>query len=192
MVEPMRPDPAEAVQCSRFRQLSRSTQVHHAQPTRHAQPTHRWLAMKSQSDSTWYARLGARLTGAPAVAATPQLSTFAGGYSEHRDELQAEAILGCNRDRIALLAWYCTHMPPAAAFQAQSSSCRLRACIPCVDHTENEACGLSSPHRSAGRGRSALESRVSVWTRVYRPTAQGLIDILATRQAHTSTRPVPA
>ena len=34
MVEPMRPDPAEAVQCSRFRQLSRLTQVQHAQPAR--------------------------------------------------------------------------------------------------------------------------------------------------------------
>ena len=70
MVESMRPDPAEteAVQCSRFRQLGRLTHVYHAQPARHAQPTHRWLAMKSQSDNTWYARLGAGLSRATAVA----------------------------------------------------------------------------------------------------------------------------
>ena len=34
------------------------------------------------------------------------------------DMKKAEAILACNRDRIARLAWYRTHMPPAAAFQA--------------------------------------------------------------------------
>ena len=68
-------------------------------------------------------------------------------------------------------------MPPAAAFQAQSSGFQPRACIPCVKHNEHAACGLSSPHKSAGRGRSALESRVSVWTRGYRPNAQGLMDI---------------
>ena len=101
------------------------------------------------------------------------------GYLEHRDELQAEAILYCNRDRIAHLARYRTHMPPAAAFQAQSSRCQLSACIPCVKHNEHAACGLSSPHKSAGRGRSALESRVSFWTRVYLPNAQGLMDIFA-------------
>ena len=60
-------------------------------------------------------------------------------------------------------------MPPAAAFQAQSSGFQPRACIPCVKHNEHAACGLSSPHKSAGRGRSALESRVSVQTRGYRP-----------------------
>ena len=75
------------------------------------------------------------------------------GYLEHRDELQAEAILCCNRDRIARLAWYLTHMPPAAAFQAQSSSRQLRACILCVKHNEHAACWLTSPQISAGRGR---------------------------------------
>ena len=107
MVESMRPDPAEteAVQCSRFRQLSRLTHVYHAQPARHAQPTHRWLAMKSQSDSTWYTRL----CGAAAVAqlrTRPPSSAHTQGDSDHRDELQKEAILCCNRDRIAQLARY--------------------------------------------------------------------------------------
>ena len=70
-------------------------------------------------------------------------------------------------------------MPPAAAFQAQSSGFQLRACIPCVYHHELEACELSSPHKSAGRGRSALESRVSVWTRGYRLNGRVLMDIFA-------------
>ena len=143
--------------------------------------------MKSQSDRTcqWYATLcGAAAvaqlrTRPPSSAHTQGVSTYAGGTQEHRAELQAEAILCCNRDRIARLAWYRTHMPPAVAFQAQSSGFQPRACIPCVNHNEHAACGLSSPHKSAGRGRSALESRVSFWTRVYRPNAQGLKDILA-------------
>jgi len=101
------------------------------------------------------------------------------GYFEHRDELQEEPFLGSNRDRIARLAWYRTHMPPAAAFQAQCSRFQPRACIPCVNHNKHAACGLSSPHKSAGRGRSGLESRVSVQTRGYRPNAQVLMDIFA-------------
>ena len=71
-------------------------------------------------------------------------------------------------------------MPPAAAFQEQSSRCQLRACIPFVKHNEHAACGLSSPHKSAGRGRSALESRVSVWKRGYRRNGQVLMDVFCT------------
>ena len=180
------------MQCSRFRQLGRLTHVYHAQPARHAQPTHRWLAMKSQSDSTWYTRL----CGAAAVAqlrTRPPSSAHTQGDSDHRDELQKEAIICCKRDRIARLARYRTHMPPAAAFQAQSCGCQLRACIPCVNYNEHAACGLSSPHKSAGRGHSALESRVSVWTRGYRPKWASFDGcFLHTRQAHTIMRAVTA
>ena len=105
--------------------------------------------------------------GRPATNPTPPAQHIRRGYSEHRDELQEDAFLNCNRDRIAGLAWYRTHMPPAAAFQAQCSRFQPRARIPCVNHNKHAACGLSSPHKSAGRGRSALESRVSVWTRGY-------------------------
>ena len=119
------------------------------------------------------------LPRSPSYEHDPPAQHIRRGYSDHRDELQEEPFLGSNRDRIARLAWYRTHMPPAAAFQAQSSGFQPCACIPCVKHNEHAACGLSSPHKSAGRGRSALESRVSFWTRVYRPNAQGLKDILA-------------
>ena len=156
----MRP---EAVQCRRCRQLSRLTQVHHAQPARHAQPTHRWLAMKRANRTALGTHWQGWAQGYLVLPRSPRhepdpppAQHIRRGYLEHRDELQAEAILCCNRDRIARLAWCRTHMPPPAAFQAQSSSCRLHICIPCVYHTELEACGLSSPHRSAGRGRSAL------------------------------------
>ena len=136
--------------------------------------------MKSQSDSTWYATLcGAALPRSPSYEPDPPAQHIRRGYSEHRDELQEEPFLGSNRDRIARLAWYRTYMPPAAAFQAQFCGFQLRACIPCVYHNEHAACGLSSPHKSAGRGRSALASRVSVWTRGYRPNAQVLMDIFA-------------
>ena len=75
-------------------------------------------------------------------------------FESHAIPLPEEAILelqswsdshdrGCNR----------TDVPPAAAFQAQPSRCQLRACIPCVTHNEHAACGLTSPHKSAGRGR---------------------------------------
>ena len=136
--------------------------------------------MKSQSDSTWYATLcGAALPRSPSYEPDPPAQHIRRGYSEHRDELQEEPFLGSNRDRIARLAWYRTHMPPAAAFQAQPSRCQLRACIPCVTHNEHAACGLSSPHKSAGRGRSALESRVGVQTRGYRPNARVLMKMFA-------------
>ena len=138
--------------------------------------------MKSQSDSTWYASWAQGylvLLRSFRHESDPPAQHIRRGYFEHRDKLQAEAILCSNRDRIARLAWYRTHMPPAAAFQAQSSGFQPRACIPCVKHNEHAACGLSSPHKSAGRGRSALESRVSVWTRGYRPNAQVLMDIFA-------------
>ena len=117
--------------------------------------------------------------GRPATTPTPQLSTYAEVTQSIVSSCKEKPFLGSNRDRIARLAWYRTHMPPAAAFQAQSSRCQLRACIPCVYHTEHAACGVSSPHISAGRGRSALESRVSVWTRGYRPNARVLMDVFA-------------
>jgi hypothetical protein len=132
----------------------------------------------STSDSTWYVPCVV-LPRSPSYEPDPPAQHIRRGNSEHRDELQEGHFLGCNRDRIARLAWYRTHMPPAAAFQAQSSGCQPRARIPCVKHNDHAACGLSSPLKSAGRGRSALESRVSVWTRGYRPNAQVLMDIFA-------------
>ena len=119
------------------------------------------------------------LPRSPSYEHDPPAQHIRRGYSDHRDELQEEPFLGSNRDRIARLAWYHTHMQQAAAFQAQSSGFQLRAGIPCVYHNEHAACGLSSPHKSAGRGRSALESRVSVQLRGYRPNAQVLMDIFA-------------
>ena len=73
-----------------------------------------------------------------------------------RGPFWAAVVVGVARSR-----WYCTDVPPAAAFQAQSSSRRLRTCIPHAHRNEHTACWLRSPHRSAGRGRSELESRVS-------------------------------
>ncbi len=119
------------------------------------------------------------LPRSPSYEPDPPAQHIRMGHSEHRDELQEEPFLGSNRDRIARLAWYRIHMPPAAAFQAQSCGCQPRACIPCVKHNEHAACGLSTPHKSAGRGRSALESRVSVVTRSYRQNAQVLMHIFA-------------
>ena len=68
----------------------------------------------------------------------------------------AAVVVGIARSR-----WYRTDVPPPAAFQEQSSSRQLRTCIPHAQHNEHAACWLRSPHRSAGRGRSELESRVS-------------------------------
>ena len=68
----------------------------------------------------------------------------------------AAVVVGIARSR-----WYRTDVPPPAAFQEQSSSRQLPACIPHAQHNEHAACWLRSPHRSAGRGRSELESRVS-------------------------------
>ena len=95
-------------------------------------------------------------------------------YRCPRRPFWAAVVVGIARSR-----WYRTDVPPPAAFQEQSSSRQLRACIPCVKHNEHAACGLSSPNKSAGRGHSALESRVSVWTRGYRPNAQVLMDHFA-------------
>ena len=135
--------------------------------------------MTSQSDSTWYATL----CGAAAVAQPrtrpPQLSTYAGSTQITVTSCKRRPIWGVIAIGFARLAWYRTDVPPAAAFQAQSSGCQLRARIPSVKHNERAACGLSSPHKSACRGRSALESRVSIWTRGYRPNAQVLMDIFA-------------
>ena len=69
-------------------------------------------------------------------------------YRCPRRPFWAAVVVGIARSR-----WYRTDVPPAAAFQAQSSSRQLRACIPCVTHNEHAACGLTSPHKSAGRGR---------------------------------------
>ena len=69
-------------------------------------------------------------------------------YRCPRRPFWAAVVVGIARSR-----WYRTDVPPAAAFQAHASSCRLRACIPCVTHNEHAACGLSSPQISAGRGR---------------------------------------
>ena len=77
-------------------------------------------------------------------------------YRCPRRPFWAAVVVGIARSR-----WYRTHMPPAAAFQGQSSSRQLRTCIPHAHYNEHAACWLRSPHRSAGRGRSELESRVS-------------------------------
>ena len=69
-------------------------------------------------------------------------------YRCPRRPFWAAVVVGIARSR-----WYRTDVPPAAAFQAHASSCRLRACIPRVKHNEHAACGLSSPQISAGRGR---------------------------------------
>ena len=136
---------------------------------RHEEPMGQQLVRKA----VWCCR------GRPATNPDPQLSTYAGGTqiivtSCKRSPFWVLIAIGFARSR-----WYRTHMPPAAAFQAQPSRCQLRACIPCVKHNEHAACGLSSPHKPAGRGRSALESRVSVWTRGYRPNAQVLMEFFA-------------
>ncbi len=49
--------------------------------------------------------------------------------------------------------------------------CRLAQCCLFLVPPDSEN---SQPQRSAGRGRSELESRLSVWTLVYRPNAQDL------------------
>ena len=51
-------------------------------------------------------------------------------YPYSPDQLSADAILSCNRDRIARLNWYHTRKSPVAAFATTYSSCQLRARIP--------------------------------------------------------------
>jgi hypothetical protein len=119
------------------------------------------------------------LPRSPSYEPGPPAQRIRMGKSLLRDELQEEPFLGCNRDRIAQLPLYRTHMPRAAVFQAQASGCQLRACIPCVKHRKHAACGLRNPHKSVGRGHSELELRASVQTSGYRPNAQVLMDIFA-------------
>ena len=106
----------------------------------------------------------------PATAAAPAASVAAMATAEShatvrlpappyrcpRRPFWAAVVVGIARSR-----WYRTDVPPPAAFQEQSSSRQLRTCIPHAQHNEHAACWLRSPHRSAGRGRSELESRVS-------------------------------
>jgi hypothetical protein len=158
--EPMRPDPAEAVRpllsAAQWMESCITCTTHTpcsacASVARHEEPIGQHLVRNARCVVQ---------QRSPSYEPDSPAQHIRRGNSEHRDDLQVEHFLGSNRDRIARLAWYCAHMPPAAAFQAQSSRCQLRACIPCVLRNEHAACGLSSPHRSAGRGRSALESRV--------------------------------
>ena len=81
MVEPMRPDPAEAVQCSRFRQLSRLGKLVYIMHNphvmlsvrigvaRHEEPIGQQLARKAVSCCR----------GRQGTNPIPQLSTFTGG-----------------------------------------------------------------------------------------------------------------
>ena len=71
-------------------------------------------------------------------------------------------------------------MPPAAAFQTQACCCLRDACIPYAWRKEDAAGTLAGSPKSAGRGRSELELRVSSAGRaVYHPNAQGWMDIFA-------------
>jgi hypothetical protein len=78
-----------------------------------------------------------------------------------------------------LVAVYRTHVPPEAAFQAQSSffqSSRAHAFhMHSTTNMQRAACGLRSPHKWAGRGRSELESPVSFCARVNRPNSYDLM-----------------
>jgi hypothetical protein len=81
----------------------------------------------------------------------------------------------CNLDQIARLRWQRAEVPSAAAFQTQACCCLRDARIPYPWHKNDAAGTLAGSPRSAGRGRSELESRVSSAGRaVYHPNAQGL------------------
>jgi hypothetical protein len=154
MVEPMRPDLAEAVQplLSAAQQVKSCTScTTHTQcqcsayelVACHEQPIGQHLVR----NAVWCCR------GRPATIPTPQLSTYAGSTQITVTSCKRRPIWGAIAIGFARLAWCRTHMPPAAAFQAQSCGCQLRACIPCVCNNEHAACGLSNPHKPAGRGR---------------------------------------
>jgi hypothetical protein len=85
------------------------------------------------------------------------------------------------------------HVPSAAAFQTQACCCLRDARVPYAWRKEDAACMLAGSPKSAGRGRSELESRVSSAGRaVYHPNAQGSNGFfLCTRQARTVARAAP-
>ena len=74
----------------------------------------------------------------------------------------------------------CAHVPSAAAFPTQACCCLRDARIPYAWRKEDAACMLAGSSKSAGRGCSERESRVSSAGRaVYHPNAQGGMAMLA-------------
>jgi hypothetical protein len=101
----------------RVRQPSRSNHAYHAQITCHAQCAHRRLALKSQSGSTVCTAIWC-YCGRPATNPDPRpAQRIRREYSENHAELQEEAVLGCNGDRIPTISMLdaCTSMELAAA-----------------------------------------------------------------------------
>ena len=72
-----------------------------------------------------------------------------------------------------------TLLPVQASLRVVATSAPRTSKVDCDSHNEHAACRLRSWHRSAGRGRSELDASEPIWTLVYRPNAQDLVDILA-------------
>ena len=116
------------------------------------------------------------------------------GYSEHRDELQEEAILGCNRYQIARLALYRTHTYatrggfPGATQQMPAA----RMHHLCISHRARSLWAEQSAHigRQGPLGARVPSERLDARLPSKWASFDGCFS--RTRQAHTIVRAVPA
>ena len=83
-------------------------------------------------------------------------------YPYSPNQLSSDAILSCNRDRIARLNWYHTRTSPDGGFCTTYSSCQLRARIPPLPHTTCAACSVANEqHTSRNHPAEATHMRSS-------------------------------
>ena len=109
-------------------------------------------------------------------------------YPYSPDQLSADAIWSCNRDRIARLNWYHTRKAFATAY----SSCQLRASIQPLSHTTCAACSVANEQRTS-RNHPAEATHMRSSGRA--PTIRKQIEnrlLVRMQQAHISARPIPA
>ena len=113
-------------------------------------------------------------------------------YPYSPDQLSADAIWSCNRDRIARLNGSICESHPVAAFATAYSSCQLRASMQPLSHTACAACSVANEQRTS-RNHPAEATHMRSSGRA--PTIRKQIEnrlLVRMQQAHISARPIPA
>ena len=113
-------------------------------------------------------------------------------YPYSPDQLSADAILSCNRDRIARLNWYHTRKSPGGGFCDDIQQLPAARTHPTLPNTTCAACSVAN-EQCTSRNHPAEATHMRSSGRA--PTIRKRIEnrlLVRMPQAHISARPIPA
>ena len=113
-------------------------------------------------------------------------------YPYSPNQLSADAILSCNRDRIARLNWYHTRKSPGGGFCDDIQQLPAARTHPTLPNTTCAACSVAN-EQCTSRNHPAEATHMRSSGRA--PTIRKRIEnrlLVRMQQAHISARPIPA